>query len=189
MLSPSLTRLLLIAVLGAALLAYWCQKPEAPEPEAPDATVATPPEVATSPETGEAGEVQGESEAVAAARTLGALTDSPVVTTASGLQYIDVEVGEGEVAKAGDNVSVHYTGWLVNGKKFDGSRDHGGPLAFVLGAGRVIKGWDEGVAGMKAGGVRKLTIPAKLGYGERGAGGIIPPNATLIFEVELLEIL
>jgi len=108
------------------------------------------------------------------------------VTTSSGLQYIDLKIGTGATAQAGQTVSVHYTGWLENGKKFDSSVDRGQPFSFPLGAGRVIKGWDEGVQGMKVGGKRKLIIPSNLGYGARGAGGAIPPNATLIFEVELL---
>ena len=110
------------------------------------------------------------------------------VTTASGLKYTDVKVGTGAEAKSGQNVSVHYTGTLTDGKKFDSSKDRNQPFNFPLGAGRVIKGWDEGVAGMKVGGVRKLTIPANLGYGAQGAGGVIPPNATLLFEVELLDV-
>jgi len=115
------------------------------------------------------------------------------VTTPSGLQYIDLTVGNGEVAKAGDQVSVHYTGWLQNpdgskGQKFDSSKDRGQPFQFALGQGQVIQGWDEGVEGMKVGGVRELIIPPSLGYGQRGAGGVIPPNATLIFEVELLGV-
>lgn len=109
-------------------------------------------------------------------------------TTESGLQYEDVAVGEGEQAKRGDTVSVHYTGWLTDGKKFDSSKDRGTPFEFGLGHGMVIRGWDEGVEGMKVGGVRRLTIPAELGYGARGAGGVIPPNATLVFEVELLAV-
>ncbi|HSB43504.1 MAG TPA: FKBP-type peptidyl-prolyl cis-trans isomerase [Nitrospira sp.] len=110
------------------------------------------------------------------------------VTTSSGLQYIDLIVGTGATAQAGQTVTVHYTGWLENGKKFDSSLDRGQPFSFPLGAGRVIKGWDEGVQGMKVGGKRKLTIPSNLGYGARGAGGVIPPNATLIFEVQLLGV-
>ena len=110
------------------------------------------------------------------------------VTTSSGLQYIDLKVGTGATAQAGQTVSGHYTGWLENGKKFDSSVDRGQPFSFPLGAGRVIKGWDEGVQGMKVGGKRKLIIPSNLGYGARGAGGVIPPNATLIFEVELLGV-
>jgi FKBP-type peptidyl-prolyl cis-trans isomerase len=110
------------------------------------------------------------------------------VTTPSGLRYVDQVVGTGEVAVAGKTVSVHYTGWLENGKKFDSSVDRGQPFSFPLGAGRVIKGWDEGVQGMKMGGKRKLTIPSNLGYGPQGAGGVIPPNAILIFDVELLGV-
>jgi FKBP-type peptidyl-prolyl cis-trans isomerase FkpA len=110
------------------------------------------------------------------------------MTTASGLKYEDLVVGKGAEAKAGQNVTVHYTGWLTDGKKFDSSKDRNEPFVFPLGGGRVIKGWDEGVQGMKVGGKRKLTIPPGLGYGPRGAGGVIPPNATLIFEVELLKV-
>ena len=109
-----------------------------------------------------------------------------MITTASGLQYEEVKIGSGATAKAGNLVSVHYTGWLTDGKKFDSSKDRNEPFEFNLGAGQVIKGWDEGVQGMQVGGVRKLTIPAALGYGARGAGGVIPPNATLVFEVEFL---
>jgi len=108
------------------------------------------------------------------------------IVTASGLAYVDQSTGGGEAAVAGKMATVHYTGWLENGTKFDSSVDRGEPFSFPLGAGRVIKGWDEGVQGMKVGGKRKLTIPPGLGYGARGAGGIIPPNATLIFDVELL---
>lgn len=113
-------------------------------------------------------------------------------TTASGLQYEDTTVGEGTEATKGQNVSVHYTGWLYNndeqGAKFDSSRDRNDAFDFSLGGGMVIKGWDEGVQGMKVGGQRTLIIPAALGYGARGAGGVIPPNATLKFDVELLKV-
>jgi FKBP-type peptidyl-prolyl cis-trans isomerase FkpA len=113
-----------------------------------------------------------------------------MITTASGLQYEDTAVGEGAEARAGQDVTVHYTGWLYNdgtqGAKFDSSKDRNDPFVFSLGAGMVIRGWDEGVAGMKIGGKRTLIIPAGLGYGARGAGGVIPPNATLKFDVELL---
>jgi FKBP-type peptidyl-prolyl cis-trans isomerase FkpA len=110
------------------------------------------------------------------------------ITTASGLVIDDIQVGEGDEAKAGQRVTVHYTGWLTNGAKFDSSKDRNDPFSFGLGRGQVIAGWDEGVAGMKVGGKRKLTIPSHLGYGEYGAGGVIPPNATLVFEVELLGV-
>lgn len=114
-------------------------------------------------------------------------------TTSSGLQYEDLTVGNGAEATAGNNVTVHYTGWLQNadgsaGRKFDSSKDRNETFEFPLGAGHVIRGWDEGVQGMKVGGVRKLIIPSELGYGARGAGGVIPPNATLIFEVELFGV-
>jgi FKBP-type peptidyl-prolyl cis-trans isomerase len=108
--------------------------------------------------------------------------------TADGLQYWDIKVGTGPAATAGQTVKVHYTGWLTNGKKFDSSVDRGEPFTFPLGGGQVIKGWDEGVAGMKVGGKRQLRIPPQLGYGDRGAGGVIPANATLIFDVELLGV-
>jgi FKBP-type peptidyl-prolyl cis-trans isomerase FkpA len=118
-----------------------------------------------------------------------------MITTPSGLQYEDTVVGTGAEAAAGQRVKVHYTGWLydptaatLRGKKFDSSKDRGDPFSFPLGAGHVIGGWDEGVQGMKIGGTRVLQIPPELGYGARGAGGVIPPNATLVFEVELLGV-
>lgn len=111
------------------------------------------------------------------------------ITTASGLIFEDSILGTGAEAKAGRMVVVHYTGWLTDGTKFDSSKDRDDPFSFPLGGRRVIAGWDEGVAGMKVGGTRKLTIPPELGYGARGAGGVIPPNATLVFEVELLDVL
>jgi len=135
--------------------------------------------------------------AVVAAMTAGQfLADSAQaeqeVATASGLRYVDVKPGSGAVARAGQTAVVHYTGWLYEGgkkgAKFDSSRDRGQPFAFPLGAGRVIRGWDEGVTGMKVGGQRTLIIPPELGYGSRGAGGVIPPNATLIFDVELIDL-
>jgi FKBP-type peptidyl-prolyl cis-trans isomerase len=111
-----------------------------------------------------------------------------MVKTTSGLQYQDLVVGSGAEAKAGDIVSVHYTGWLQDGTKFDSSLDRGKPIEFILGTGAVIKGWDEGLAGMKVGGKRKLVIPPELGYGPNGSPPVIPANAVLIFEVELVDV-
>ena len=115
-----------------------------------------------------------------------------MITTATGLQFEDTVVGDGAEATKGQTVTVHYTGWLYDGgeqgAKFDSSKDRRDPFQFILGAGMVIRGWDEGVAGMKIGGARTLIIPSDLGYGSRGAGGVIPPNATLQFDVELLEL-
>ena len=113
---------------------------------------------------------------------------NPEVTTESGLKYVDLVVGTGREATAGNLATVHYTGWLTNGTKVDSSVDRRDPFSFPIGSGKVIRGWDEGVVGMKVGGKRKLTIPPQLGYGSRGAGGVIPPNATLVFDVELLEV-
>ncbi len=110
------------------------------------------------------------------------------VTTPSGLKYVDLVTGDGVEATKDAFVEVHYTGWLENGTKFDSSLDRGRPFGFILGAGRVIQGWDEGVVGMRVGGRRKLIIPPSIGYGERGAGGVIPPNATLVFEVDLIKV-
>jgi FKBP-type peptidyl-prolyl cis-trans isomerase FkpA len=112
----------------------------------------------------------------------------PTTQMPNGLQYVDVVAGAGDEARAGQNVTVHYTGWLTTGQQFDSSRDRNQPFAFRLGAGNVIQGWDQGVAGMRVGGQRRLIIPADLGYGARGAPGAIPPNATLIFDVELLRV-
>lgn len=117
---------------------------------------------------------------------LGAEPES--IKTSSGLQYVDLVTGDGREAHVGETAFVHYTGWLEDGTKFDSSVDRGEPFSFRLGAGQVIKGWDEGVVGMRIGTKRKLIIPPGLGYGSRGAGRVIPPNATLIFEVELLDL-
>src|SRR5215472_11902037 len=118
--------------------------------------------------------------------------DNQVTEMPDGLKYTDTKIGDGATAKAGNKVSVNYTGWLYNngakGAKFDSSLDRGQPFQFTLGAHQVISGWDEGVAGMKVGGKRTLIIPPELGYGARGAGGAIPPNATLIFDVDLLQV-
>jgi FKBP-type peptidyl-prolyl cis-trans isomerase len=115
-------------------------------------------------------------------------TSGKEVTLADGLKFTDDTIGTGAEAQAGKTASVHYTGWLTDGTKFDSSKDRGQPFSFPIGGGRVIKGWDEGVVGMKVGGKRTLIIPPELGYGARGAGGVIPPNATLKFEVELLDV-
>ena len=115
-------------------------------------------------------------------------TTPQMVTTSSGLKYQDLVVGTGDLAEPGKDVSVHYTGWLTDSTKFDSSVDRGQPFTFRVGAGNVIRGWDEGVAGMRVGGERKLIIPPEMGYGTRGAGGVIPPNATLVFDVELLDV-
>ncbi|HUP02140.1 MAG TPA: FKBP-type peptidyl-prolyl cis-trans isomerase [Gemmatimonadota bacterium] len=111
-----------------------------------------------------------------------------MVETPTGLRYEDVTIGSGETASPGQTVSVHYTGWLPDGTPFDSSRERGEPFEFVLGEGRVIAGWDEGVAGMQVGGTRRLVIPPDLAYGEAGAPGAIPPNATLVFDVELVAV-
>ena len=124
--------------------------------------------------------------------TAAAQAAGKAMTTSTGLQITDTAVGTGATPKTGQICVMHYTGWLyengVKGKKFDSSVDRGQPFGFRLGGGQVIRGWDEGVAGMKVGGKRRLTIPADLGYGARGAGGVIPPNATLMFDVELLDV-
>lgn len=114
--------------------------------------------------------------------------DAKMVTTPSGLQYVDLKVGSGGAAKAGQTATVNYTGWLTDGKKFDASSDHGQAFSFPLGSGQVIKGWDEGVVNMQIGGERLLIVPQSLGYGPRGAGGVIPPCATLIFDVQLVSL-
>jgi peptidylprolyl isomerase len=116
------------------------------------------------------------------------MADEQAIETPSGLKYVELLEGMGALPRTGEQVSVHYTGWLTNGTKFDSSHDRREPIVFPIGKGHVIKGWDEGVGSMKVGGKRKLIIPAHLGYGDRGAGGVIPPGATLIFEVELVGI-
>ena len=123
---------------------------------------------------------------VLAVASLAESAEPATVTTPTGLKYQVLKAGDGNVARSGQSVKVHYTGWLTDGTKFDSSVDRGEPFSFKLGAGQVIPGWDEGVAGMKVGEKRRLTIPSNLAYGKRGAGGVIPPNATLVFDVELL---
>ncbi|WP_243371631.1 FKBP-type peptidyl-prolyl cis-trans isomerase [Geotalea sp. SG265] len=131
---------------------------------------------------------QKESKIVAEPKATAASAAANAVKTPSGLSYTDLVPGSGPSPTAGKPVKVHYTGWLENGTKFDSSLDRGEPFVFTIGAGQVIPGWDEGVMTMKVGGKRKLIIPPQLGYGAAGAGGVIPPNATLIFEVELLDV-
>jgi peptidylprolyl isomerase len=116
------------------------------------------------------------------------LSTEGAIATPSGLKYLELKEGEGATPRTGQLVEVHYTGWLEDGEKFDSSKDRGKSFEFIIGKGRVIQGWDEGVATMKVGGSRRLIIPAALGYGSSGAGNVIPPNATLIFDVELLSI-
>ena len=154
-------------IFALVILAAGCSQSEAPKEDAP---AAKPTAAATTPQPA----------AAAAAPQPGAIVTE--------LQIEDSKTGTGAEAVTGKSVTVHYTGWLTDGTKFDSSKDRGQPFVFQLGAGQVIKGWDQGVVGMKIGGVRKLTIPASLGYGERGAGRVIPPNATLVFEVELLGV-
>lgn len=176
-----LSLLVLLMVLAAVLLLYGCTKPPAGEagPKTPPGATAPAgqPQQPTNPT---------EDKALQAAQELGTKTTNSVTTTPSGLRYIDVKLGKGAAAKEKETAVVHYTGWLVSGEKFDSSKDRNEPFRFGIGAGQVIKGWDEGVAGMKPGGIRKLIVPPELGYGDRGIGPI-PPGATLIFEVELLK--
>ena len=146
------------------------EKPAAPSEPAPQTAAPAP--------------LEAPKEAAEVAKP--AAPEPKMMTTPSGLKYQDLAVGKGPMPKAGSHVMVHYTGWLTNGQKFDSSVDRNQPFTFTLGRGEVIKGWDEGVASMHVGGKRKLTIPPGLGYGKRGAGGVIPPDATLVFEVELL---
>jgi peptidylprolyl isomerase len=159
------TRTMASVALGAALMVAGCER-------APEADSAKP-----------AAKADAGAAATAAPKPEGNVTE-----TASGMKYTDEKVGTGASPQPGQVAVVHYTGWLENGTKFDSSRDRGQPFRFAIGRGQVIKGWDEGVATMKVGGVRKLTIPPALGYGAAGAGGVIPPNSTLIFEVELLDV-
>src|SRR5580658_8529600 len=178
-------------VLALVAFAMGCSQSEAPkQDEQPAAAATAQPAGATA-----AAALQA---ATAAATAPQDTTTTPQPTAAAAapqpgatvteLKIEDSKIGTGDEAVTGKSVTVHYTGWLTDGTKFDSSKDHGQPFTFQLGGGQVIKGWDQGVVGMKVGGVRKLTIPPSLGYGDRGAGGVIPPGATLVFEVELLAV-
>lgn len=183
-------RFALLSLAGSLALVLGCGDSEAPAASTPTA-VATSASSAASTATAKAAATATTSAAAAAAATTGNAPGIPALSaevkqTSSGLRYIDEVVGTGATAQRGQTVNVHYTGWLTTGQKFDSSRDRGQPFAFPLGAGRVITGWDEGVAGMKVGGKRRLIIPPALGYGAQGVPGAIPANSTLIFDVELL---
>jgi FKBP-type peptidyl-prolyl cis-trans isomerase len=162
--SKLLKSFVLVALLAALLAVAGCGTPAAETPETPAASEQP------------------------AAEQPAAEAPAPTAEDVTDLKVEDLVEGTGAEAKSGDNVTVHYTGWLTDGTKFDSSLDAGQPFQFALGAGMVIPGWDQGVEGMKVGGKRKLTIPPSLGYGEQGAGGVIPPNATLVFEVELISV-
>lgn len=171
-----------------SLLLTACGSAPQPTAEAPAAAAATPTTVVAEPTEAEAPVVEATATEAATSGTENKATEEDVVTTASGLQYVVIEEGTGPACQPGDVVKVHYTGTLEDGTQFDSSRDRGEPIQFPLGVGSVIPGWDEGIGLMKKGGKAKLIIPPDLGYGEQGAGGVIPPNATLIFEVELVDI-
>jgi peptidylprolyl isomerase/FKBP-type peptidyl-prolyl cis-trans isomerase FkpA len=178
-------------VLGLVVLGTACSQSEAPKQDQAAAPQSAPAATTSQPATATA--TQSAADAVSPP-PIGApiqpITAAPTQpgATVTELQKEDSKIGTGAEAVTGKSVSVHYTGWLTDGTKFDSSKDRGQPFSFQIGAGQVIKGWDQGVVGMKVGGIRKLTIPPELGYGARGAGGVIPPNATLVFEVELLGV-
>jgi peptidylprolyl isomerase len=181
--------ILLIAALSGCAGAAPPQEATGAEPEQETAAEEGAPQEAEAASTEEAASQEAEtaSSTETETTTTEIAGDEEMLTTASGLQYTIVEEGTGEAAEAGDMVQVHYTGTLEDGTKFDSSHDRGQPFEFVLGRGQVIPGWDEGIALLKEGGKARLVIPPELGYGERGAGGVIPPNATLIFDVELVS--
>ncbi len=179
----------LAACSALALVSAGCAKKQAAEPvkveSAQKAEAPAPVEAVKAPEVVKAVEA---APAPAGEQKAEGTVEAVEVTTPSGLKFVELKIGEGELPQAGQTVIVHYTGTLTDGKKFDSSVDRGQPFSFVLGKGMVIKGWDEGLSTMKIGGKRKLIIPPELGYGARGAGGVIPPNATLLFDVELIGV-
>jgi FKBP-type peptidyl-prolyl cis-trans isomerase len=171
---------LVVTLFGTTLLGGMtgCTKTENTHPAAQNNAQQTPAQAQ--------GQPQQAQNAPGQPANLNSMMTAPGTT--GDLKIEDPLVGTGAEAKPGNKVSVHYTGWLTDGKEFDSSKKAGRPFQFQLGAGQVIQGWERGVAGMKVGGKRKLTVPPQMGYGERGAGGVIPPNATLVFEIELLNV-
>lgn len=183
----------LIFIILAAMVLVGCSKPAAPPPasEAPAVTTQPAPPAAEAPKptTQEpAAEKPATEKGKAMGPKLPGEENKPVVTTKTGLKYVVLEQGTGKVPPKGATIVAEYTGWLTDGKKFDSSKDHPGEFAFPVGTGQVIPGWDEALSSMKVGERRKLIVPPELGYGAEGAGGVIPPNATLIFEVKLVSI-
>lgn len=181
--------LISLGILAACCVVLLVAQFTSPQPEAMAANLDTPQVVEAVIAEPVAQLAQAAADLVPADEDASTMTpEETLVTTDSGLQYVDVVEGTGAMPQPGQRVTVHYTGTLENGTKFDSSRDRGRPFTFQIGVGQVIKGWDEGVGTMRVGGQRKLVIPSELGYGSRGAGGVIPPNATLLFDVELLRI-
>jgi peptidylprolyl isomerase len=170
----------MVVCLAVLVVAQFTNRGEAIAASLPNAQPSVPTAIAQAPST--------QSLETPSTTSADLMSQENIVTTPSGLQYVDIVEGTGAMPEAGQTVTVHYTGTLENGSKFDSSRDRGQPFQFKIGRSQVIKGWDEGLSTMKVGGQRKLIIPSELGYGARGAGGVIPPNATLIFDVELLGV-
>jgi peptidylprolyl isomerase len=180
--------LISLAVLGFCCLVLVVAQFTAPQSEAVASSLAAAEVVEESATLTDTAIQVAQAAADLAPEAASELSEDALVTTDSGLQYVDIVEGTGAMPQTGQRVTVHYTGTLEDGTKFDSSRDRGRPFTFQIGVGQVIKGWDEGVGTMRVGGQRKLVIPPDLGYGSRGAGGVIPPNATLLFDVELLRI-